>query len=89
MPRSLGTFATVIAAATLSSCASAPKQVVIPPATVSTSIAETPSAFKPGDTILLGIEVADSPDDWQIGQRVRVVFRPSEGGPAVPMFTAA
>jgi uncharacterized OB-fold protein len=30
-----------------------------------------------------------SPDDWRIGQRVRVVFRPSEGGPAVPMFTAA
>jgi uncharacterized OB-fold protein len=27
--------------------------------------------------------------DWAIGQRVRVVFVPSDGGPAVPMFTAA
>jgi len=25
---------------------------------------------------------------WCIGQRVRVVFAPSDGGPAVPMFTA-
>lgn len=27
--------------------------------------------------------------DWAIGQRVRVVFVPSDGVPAVPMFTAA
>ncbi len=27
--------------------------------------------------------------DWRVGQRVRVVFLPSEGGPAVPMFTAS
>ena len=27
--------------------------------------------------------------DWRIGQRVRVRFVPSEGGPPVPMFTAA
>jgi uncharacterized OB-fold protein len=26
---------------------------------------------------------------WQIGQRVRVQFVPSEGGPPVPMFAAA
>lgn len=26
--------------------------------------------------------------DWHIGQRVRVRFVPSEGGPPVPMFTA-
>jgi len=45
-----------------------------------------------GPTMLTNLvheDPARSPDDWQIGQRVRVVFRPSEGGPAVPMFTAA
>jgi uncharacterized OB-fold protein len=28
-------------------------------------------------------------DAVRIGQRVRVVFKPSEGGPPVPMFTPA
>jgi uncharacterized protein len=29
------------------------------------------------------------PRDVAIGQRVRVVFKPSDGGHAVPMFTPA
>ena len=38
-----------------------------------------------GPTMLTNLVNADP---WRIGQRVRAVFVPSEGGPAVPMFTA-
>jgi uncharacterized protein len=41
-----------------------------------------------GPTLLTNLVDAD-PSSWRIGQAVRVVFRPSEGGPAVPMFAPA
>lgn len=39
-----------------------------------------------GPTMLTNL-VGGDPSQYLIGQRVRVVFTPSEGGPAVPMFT--
>ena len=41
-----------------------------------------------GPTMLTNLVGAD-PSAFAIGQPVRVVFTPSEGGPAVPMFTPA
>ncbi len=41
-----------------------------------------------GPTMLTNLVGGDA-SAWRIGQRVRVTFVPSEGGPAVPMFTAA
>ena len=41
-----------------------------------------------GVTLMTNLVDAD-PAQWAIGQRVRVVFKPSEGGHAVPMFTPA
>ncbi|MDE2396317.1 MAG: OB-fold domain-containing protein [Burkholderiales bacterium] len=41
-----------------------------------------------GPTMLTNLVDAD-PASWRIGQRVRVVFRASAGGPAVPMFAPA
>ncbi|MCK6424737.1 MAG: zinc ribbon domain-containing protein [Burkholderiaceae bacterium] len=40
-------------------------------------------------TNLVGAEAAVPAPAYAIGQKVRVVFAPSEGGPAVPMFTPA
>jgi uncharacterized protein len=39
-----------------------------------------------GPTMLTNLVEADA---WHIGQRVRVVFQPTDGGPAVPMFAPA
>jgi uncharacterized protein len=39
-----------------------------------------------GPTLLTNLVGADA---YAVGQRVRVVFRPSDGGHAVPMFTPA
>jgi hypothetical protein len=41
-----------------------------------------------GVTMLTNIVDCDL-DTLRIGQRVRVVFKPTEGGPPVPMFTPA
>lgn len=41
-----------------------------------------------GPTMLTNL-VGAEPSAFAIGQPVRVVFTPSEGGPAVPMFTPA
>ena len=41
-----------------------------------------------GPTMLTNL-VGAEPSAFAIGQPVRVVFMPSEGGPAVPMFTPA
>ncbi len=41
-----------------------------------------------GPTLMTNL-VDAPPSSWTIGQRVRVVFKPSEGGPAVPMFAPA
>jgi uncharacterized protein len=41
-----------------------------------------------GPTVMTNL-VDAAPSTWAIGQRVRVVFKPSEGGPAVPMFAPA
>ncbi len=49
-----------------------------------------------GDHVMAFVSLDEGPtvmtnlvdgSDWHIGQRVRVVFVPSEGGQAVPMFT--
>ncbi len=41
-----------------------------------------------GPTMMTNL--VDAPHStWAIGQRVRVVFKPSDGGPAVPMFAPA
>lgn len=40
-----------------------------------------------GPTLMTNL-VEGAHEAWHIGQRVRVVFQPSEGGPQVPMFTA-
>ena len=42
--------------------------------------------LREGPTMLTNIRGCD-PDQLRIGQPVRVVFAPSEGGPPVPMFT--
>ena len=41
-----------------------------------------------GATMMSNIVDCD-PDKLRIGQTVKVTFRPSEGGPALPMFTPA
>ena len=41
-----------------------------------------------GATMLTNLVGGDA-SSWRIGQRVRVTFVPSDGGPAVPMFAAA
>ncbi len=40
-----------------------------------------------GPTMMTNLVGGDA-STWRIGQRVRVTFVPSDGGPAVPMFTA-
>lgn len=42
-----------------------------------------------GPTLLTNLVNNEPSRAWQIGQRVRVVFKPSDGAHAVPMFTAA
>ncbi len=41
-----------------------------------------------GPTMMTNL-VGAAPSAWAIGQRVRVVFEPSDGGPRVPMFAPA
>lgn len=41
-----------------------------------------------GPTMMSNL-VGAAPESWHIGQRVRVCFVPSDGGPAVPMFGPA
>ncbi|WP_444813326.1 Zn-ribbon domain-containing OB-fold protein [Variovorax saccharolyticus] len=41
-----------------------------------------------GPTMMTNIVDCDM-DQVHIGQKVRLVFKPSEGGPQIPMFTAA
>ncbi len=41
-----------------------------------------------GPTMMTNIVDCDF-DDVHIGQKVRLVFKPSEGGPQIPMFTPA
>ena len=42
-----------------------------------------------GPTMLTNLIAPEGGTAWAIGQRVRVTFVPSDGGPAVPMFAAA
>ena len=41
-----------------------------------------------GPVLMTNLVGAD-PAAWAVGQRVRVVFKPTDGGPPVPMFTPA
>lgn len=41
-----------------------------------------------GPTVMSNL-VNGEPSGWRIGQRVKVAFLPSEGGPAVPVFEPA
>jgi hypothetical protein len=78
-------LAGLLGAAYLGGCASRPALSIAQPAAEFTSEAEDP-AFAAGSSILKGFEIAATPEDWQIGDRILLGIRAKKAGSETVRF---
>lgn len=64
-----------LCAAAVGGCSSPPREIAIPPVATMASDASAGASFVVAPSILSGFELADSPDDWRIGDQVLLGIR--------------